>query len=140
MDGQLRLDGKKFDEGKPQLGLVPKSLLWAVGTILTFGANIYGRDNWRKGLAWSRPYDALLRHLTAWWNGESLDLESGKSHLWHAGCELAFLIEYEETKTGEDDRPNIQKQTKIMACEHAGYRKIPGHRICIGCGTDLRAK
>lgn len=104
VDGQPRLDGKKFDDGKPQLGLVPKSLIWAVGIILTFGANKYGEHNWRKGLKWSRAYNALLRHLTAWWDGESLDLESGKSHLWHAATELAFLVEYEETKTGEDDR------------------------------------
>jgi hypothetical protein len=100
----MRSEGKKFDEGKPQLGLVPKSLIWAVGTILTLGAKKYGRDNWKNGLAWSRVYDALLRHLTAWWAGEGLDLESGKSHLWHAASELAFLIEYEESGAGEDDR------------------------------------
>ncbi len=107
MDGQVKLNGNKNDNGKPELGLVPKSLIWAVGTILTFGAKIYGTHNWRKGLLWSRPYNALFRHLTAWWNGESLDLESGKSHLWHAATELAFLIEYEETKTGQDDRFKI---------------------------------
>lgn len=104
MDGQPRLDGKKFDEGKPMLGLVPKSLIWAVGWILTFGAKKYGEHNWRKGLKWSRAYNALLRHLTAWWDGESIDAKSGRSHLWHAATELAFLIEYEESKTGEDDR------------------------------------
>jgi len=104
VDGQVKLDGKKNDEGKPELGLVPKSLIWAVGTIMTFGARVYGTHNWRGGLAWSRPYNALLRHLTAWWSGENLDLESGKSHLWHAATELAFLIEYEESKTGQDDR------------------------------------
>jgi hypothetical protein len=104
VDKQPRLDGKKFDEGKPMLGLVPKSTIWAIGWILTFGAKKYGEHNWRKGLAWSRAYNALLRHLTAWWDGESTDMESGKSHLWHAATELAFLIEYEESKTGEDDR------------------------------------
>jgi hypothetical protein len=101
---QIQSLGKKFDEGKPQLSLVPKSLIWAVGTVLTFGAKKYGTDNWRRGLAWSRPYNALLRHLTAWWAGETVDAESGKSHLWHAATELAFLIEYEETNRGDDDR------------------------------------
>lgn len=104
MDKQVKLGGIKNDNGKPKLGLVPKSLIWAVGTILTFGADKYGDHNWRSGLAWSRVYDALLRHLTAWWSGENLDKESGKSHLWHAACELAFLIEYEEAKGGIDDR------------------------------------
>lgn len=104
MDGQQRLDGKKFDEGKPELGLVPKSLIWATGTILTFGAKKYGAHNWRKGLAWSRVYNAILRHLTAFWDGENNDLETGKSHLWHAATELAFLIEFEEKELGNDDR------------------------------------
>lgn len=104
MDTQPRLDGKKNDNEKPQLGLVPKSLIWSVGTILTFGAKIYGAWNWKQGLLWSRPYNALLRHLTAWWDGESVDKESGKSHLWHAATELSFLIEYEEKNLGQDDR------------------------------------
>jgi len=104
MDGQPTLDGKKNDQGKPQLGLVPASLIWAVGTILTFGSIKYGKHNWRKGLAWSRPYDAMIRHLTMWYDGESVDAETGKSHLWHAACELAFLIEYEQKGVGYDDR------------------------------------
>lgn len=108
MVGQERLDGKKNDEGKIELGLIPGSLLWAIGEILTFGAKKYGEHNWRKGLAWSRPYNALLRHLTVWWAGESLDKESGKSHLWHAATELAFLVEYEGSNTGKDDRFKVE--------------------------------
>jgi hypothetical protein len=104
MQGQEQLNGKKNDSGKPMLGLVPKSLIWAVGTILTMGCVKYGKNNWRGGLHWSRPYDALLRHLTAWWDGEDKDSESGHSHLWHAACELSFLIEYEEKHFGKDDR------------------------------------
>lgn len=104
MQGQVKLNGKKDDQDKPMLDLVPKSLIWAVGEILTQGAKKYGTHNWRDGLLWSRPYAALLRHLTAWWSGENLDAESGKSHLWHASAELAFLVEYEQSKTGKDDR------------------------------------
>jgi len=104
MQGQVMLNGKKNDQGKPMLGLVPRTLIWAVGSILTSGAVKYGKNNWRGGLLWSRPYDALLRHLTAWWDGEDKDAETGKSHLHHAACELAFLIEYEEKSLGSDDR------------------------------------
>jgi hypothetical protein len=120
MDGQQRLDGKKFDEGKPELGLVSKSLIWAVGTILTFGAKKYGAHNWRGGLAWSRPYNAILRHLTAWWDGESLDAESGKSHLWHAATEIMFLIEYEERGTGHDDRYKAVSESDINSAIRRG--------------------
>ena len=61
MDGQMRLDGKKHDNGKPPLDLVSRSMLVAIATIMGIGASKYGRDNWRGGLLWSRPYAALLR-------------------------------------------------------------------------------
>ena len=104
MDGQPRADGKKFDEGKPMLGLVDTTFIWAIATIMTFGAKKYGANNWRLGMDWHRPYDALQRHLTKWWDGEDVDLESGKSHLWHAACELMFLVWYEARGIGKDDR------------------------------------
>jgi len=94
----------KHDADKIRLELIPPSLLRAVGTILTFGAKKYDDDNWRKCEKWSRYYGALLRHLNAWWDGEDLDSESGHSHLWHAGCCLAFLIEFEASKISTDDR------------------------------------
>ena len=97
-------DFTKHDADKIRLELIPPSLLRAVGTILTFGAKKYDDDNWRKCEKWSRYYGALLRHLNAWWDGEDLDSESGHSHLWHAGCCLAFLIEFEASKISTDDR------------------------------------
>ncbi len=107
-------EGKKFDTGKTRLELLPPELLFAVGEILTFGASKYDDRNWEKGMSWSRVYGALMRHMWAWWGGKgpttenfvfgSLDLETGKPHLWHAGCCIAFLITYEERKIGEDDR------------------------------------
>ena len=112
MDGQQRVDGKKFDEGKPMLGLVARSLIWAIGTTMTFGAKKYGADNWRGGMEWNRPYDALLRHLTAWWDGEDKDLESGQSHLWHAACELMFLVEYEAKGIGVDNRHETKRRNQ----------------------------
>ena len=65
-----------------------------------------GARNWEKGMAWSRPFSALMRHMWAWWAGEKLDPETGKSHLWHACCCLMFLVAYEQRSTGTDDRPN----------------------------------
>jgi hypothetical protein len=57
-------------------------------------------------MKWGRVYGALMRHLWTWWRGDNLDKETGKSHLWHAVCCLAFLITYEERGIGEDDRNN----------------------------------
>lgn len=106
MAGSEVVVGKKYDEGKCRLELVPPSLIKAVGWVLTDGAAKYGDRNWENGLAWSRPYAAILRHLLAWQDRETNDSESGRNHLWHAACELAFLIEYEKTHPELDDRPS----------------------------------
>lgn len=97
-------EGTKFDQGKLRFDLLPPELLISVSDILTFGANKYGDRNWEKGMKWSRPFGALMRHMWAWWRGEQVDPETGKSHLWHAGCNIAFLIAYEDRGVGEDDR------------------------------------
>jgi hypothetical protein len=72
--------------------------------VLGFGARKYAAWNWAKGMAWSRPYGALLRHVIAWAGGEDLDPESGEHHLDHAACELMFMRAYAEHKIGTDDR------------------------------------
>lgn len=104
-------EGMKFDTNKVRMELIPPSLLRAVGRILTFGAKKYADRNWEKGIKWSRCYGALLRHLLAWWGGEDRDAETKESHLWHAACCLAFLIEYEDTHRELDDRPGHSRPT-----------------------------
>jgi hypothetical protein len=101
-------EGLKYDSGKVRMELLPPELLTAVAEILTFGAQKYADRNWELGMAWSRPFGALMRHMWAWWGGQEKDPETGKSHLWHAGCCIAFLIAYEARKTGKDDRSPIQ--------------------------------
>lgn len=100
-------EGKKDDQGKLQYELIPPEILNALADILTFGAKKYDERNWEKGMDWSRPFGALMRHMWAWWNPftPSTDEETGKSHLWHAACCLAFLIAYEERQIGNDNRP-----------------------------------
>lgn len=100
----LTKEGVKFDEDKVRLDLIPRDFLVAVALVLMFGAKKYDNYNWALGMSWSRVYSALLRHLTAWWEGENLDEETGYSHLWHAACCLLFLIVYEIRGLGEDDR------------------------------------
>ena len=97
--------GVKYDSGKPRPELIPPEFLTATADILGYGAAKYGDRNWEKGMNWSRIYGALIRHLNAWWSGESKDPETNKSHLWHAVANIAFLITYEARGTGIDDRP-----------------------------------
>ncbi len=100
-------EGVRHDEGKNRLDLVPPEAILGIGEILTFGAiqKGYGERNWEKGMDWGRCYAALQRHLNKWWAGESIDPESGKSHLKHALTNLCFLMVYEIRGIGRDDRP-----------------------------------
>ena len=86
--------GVKNDAGKPRLGLLPSAALTEIAQVFTYGAHKYAEHNWRRGLKWSRLYDALQRHLTAWNEGEETDPESDLPHLAHAGCCLLMLLAY----------------------------------------------
>jgi hypothetical protein len=101
--------GRKDDGGKARHDLIPPELPDAVARVLAFGAAKYGERNWEKGMSWGRPFAALMRHMWAWWRGEEADPETGMSHLWHAGCCIAFLIAYEARGIGEDDRNILSK-------------------------------
>lgn len=97
--------GLKYDEGKPGLHLLPPDALFAITSILDYGAKKYAPRNWEKGMQWGRVYRATLSHLFKWWMGDTVDEDTGKSHLWHAGCCILFLIAYELRGIGTDDRP-----------------------------------
>jgi hypothetical protein len=97
-------EGRKDDSSKARYDLIPPELLEATAQVLTFGAAKYNARNWEQGMAWGRPFGALMRHMWAWWRGEEKDPETGMSHLWHAACCIAFLIAYEQRCIGDDDR------------------------------------
>lgn len=98
-------EARKDDGNKAPWHLLPVDAVRGIVAVLGFGAGKYGERNWEAGMAWSRCYAALLRHLTAWWEGKTKDPETGMSHLWHAGANLLFLIAYERRGGGVDDRP-----------------------------------
>lgn len=102
------IEGRKDDSGKEPWHLAPWDAFRAIVRVLDFGAKKYAPRNWENGMAWSRPYDALIRHLTAWHERDPADPESGMSHLWHADCCIVFLISYEIRGIGKDDRPGAQ--------------------------------
>lgn len=101
---EKRVEAIKYDQEKPQIGLIAPSLIEALGQVLSFGAKKYSPHNWRRGFIWSRPFNSLMRHMWSWWNGEDKDSETGMSHLWHAAACLMMLIEFEVSRTGQDDR------------------------------------
>lgn len=96
-DDQTDTQEAKADSGKPRPSLVPPALIDGVMRIREFGTARYGDpDNWRNVDA-ERYHDALLRHILAMWEDwKAVDPDSGMPHLWHAACNIAFLMQYME--------------------------------------------
>ncbi len=83
----------KHDSGKWRFSLVPVCAIKSVIDVLEFGAKKYAPGNWKTVPdAKTRYFDATIRHVTAWWEGEKSDSESGLPHLAHAVCCLLFLL------------------------------------------------
>ncbi len=91
--------GVKYDDKKPRWDLLPLELVEGIVKVLTFGAQKYQDDNWQHvDNAEKRYFAALMRHLTAYQSGETVDDEFGLSHLDHAACNLIFLRYFEKNK------------------------------------------
>jgi len=87
----------RFNDGKVDLTLVPTEANKAEARVWGFGADKYGRDNWKK--LWGDDtvnvvMASLLRHSYAILEGEINDPESGEQHAAHIRCNAAMLIEY----------------------------------------------
>lgn len=90
-------NGVKYDAGKPQWSLVPFKAFSEVVEVLTYGANKYSPDNWKKvPNARQRYIDAGFRHFAAYAGGEKNDAETGMSHLAHAMCCMLFLLAFDK--------------------------------------------
>lgn len=89
----VRQSGMKLDSNKPRHSLLPKGAVNSVIKVLEFGAKKYDADNWQKvDNAEERYYNAAMRHIDSWWNGEKCDPETGSHHLAHAATNLFFLM------------------------------------------------
>jgi hypothetical protein len=90
------LEGRKFDSEKPKMHLLPPNAIIEVSKVLTFGAEKYDEENWRRlENAQNRYTSGALRHIFAHMSGELQDEETNYSHLAHAICCLMFKLELE---------------------------------------------
>ena len=103
--GETDVEGKKYDGDKAKLYLLPPKSILEVGKVLTYGAEKYDAENWRKVDDLQNRYtSAALRHIFAHIDGEDADEETGLSHLAHAMCCLLFKLEDELLGKGEEER------------------------------------
>jgi hypothetical protein len=100
------MNGVKYDGEKPRMHLLPPKAVLEVAKVLTFGAQKYDEDNWKKlENLQSRYTSAALRHIFAGMTGENLDEESGFYHEAHAICCLLFKLEAKlNEKSSEEER------------------------------------
>lgn len=113
--------GKRYDDGKTQFHLLPSDGLSELAKVYMAGASKYAPYNWERGMAWSRCYNSLLRHLYAYWDGERNDKESGLHHMAHATWNALALLVYSIRGIGIDDR-----KTATIAAQESISTSITG--------------
>lgn len=100
---------------KVPFSTVPAPVMAEIGLAMLEGARKYRRHNYRAiGVRGSVYYDACLRHLTSWWEGESIDPDSGLSHLVKAAACLVVLRDAQILDKMVDDRPPKHKDGWIQ--------------------------
>ncbi len=103
------MTGIKYDSEKPKMNLLPPKAIVEVAKVLTFGAEKYDAENWRKLDDLQNRYTAgALRHIFAHMDGEKLDPETGLSHMAHALCCLLFKLEI-ELEDGESKKEELRE-------------------------------
>lgn len=91
---------------KAPLSTVPGNVIAEIGVAMLEGASKYGRHNYRAaGVRASVYYDAAMRHLIAWWEGEDIDPDSGMSHITKLLACMTVLRDAMHQDMWEDDRP-----------------------------------
>lgn len=98
---------------KAPMSTVPTRFVLGVGLAMMEGARKYGRHNYRiAGIRSSVYYDAFMRHMMSWYEGEDIDPDSGLSHLYKAGACLAILDDAMANEMCNDDRPPRMKNVE----------------------------
>jgi hypothetical protein len=105
---------------KVLFSVLPWGIVVGLAMGMLEGALKYGRHNYRFPLPGavedegppvgtsvraSIYFDALLRHVISWWEGEDIDPDSGYPHLWKASCCIAVMDDAILNGTFHDDRP-----------------------------------
>lgn len=121
MDGKCTNPKDMVGTRKAPMSTVPANVMAEVGVAMLEGACKYGRSNYRvAGVRSSVYYDAVIRHLFSWWEGEDIDPDSGMSHITKAITSLVVLRDAMIQDMATDDRPPRSKKFYAELNEAAG--------------------
>lgn len=91
---------------KAYLSVLPLGVMMEVALGMLEGGLKYGRHNYRiAGVRASVYFDATVRHLFDWWEGEDIDPDSELSHITKAIASLTVLRDAMQNGRWTDDRP-----------------------------------
>lgn len=110
--------GQKGQKSCQVSALDPRAIQW-LGEVAGYGAAKYDRMNFCKGFAWHLSYDAMQRHLLAFWSGEDIDDESGLPHMAHAMWHAHALLSFWDRSLGDDDRISSLSNLRTATTEPA---------------------
>lgn len=101
---------------KPGLSAVPPVGMLHLGRAMADGERKYGLMNYRdKSVSSNVYYNAAMRHLMAWWDGEQNAPDSGVHHLGHVMACCAILLDAEAHGSLNDNRPTPGTFAKLVA-------------------------
>lgn len=90
---------------KPGVQAVPPIAIFMLGQAMQDGEKKYGRFNYReKNVSSSTYYNAIMRHLLAWWDGQDVAEDTLLPHLAHIMACCAILLDAESLEKLNDDR------------------------------------
>lgn len=117
---EQKVEGKKADNNKPDLSLVPAAALLEEAAVWTFGKSKYSAFNWHNGISYNRIIAAIERHTQLLKAGLDTDYETKRHHAAAIRCGCAMLIQFSlEKRTSLDDRmvldPVVQANIELMA-------------------------
>ena len=101
---EISKGGVKHDAGKPRHDLIDAEAMTELAKVLTFGAQKYEEENWRKGISFKRLIAAAERHIAEIKKCEDSDEETGLQHAAHAMCCMMFLSWMQRHRKDMDDR------------------------------------
>jgi len=121
----------KHDSEKADLSLIPRVALEAAARAFMVGEKKYGRYNFYKGHDASQLIAALLRHATAWMEGEETDPQDGQHHLGSVIACAAMILQQQKLGTLKDNRyikdtTNYTKVAELVTKWYEEDKKVEG--------------
>ncbi len=110
----------KNDQSKADLSLIPKVALEAAARAFQVGEAKYGRYNFYKGHKASQLIAAMMRHASAWMEGEENDAIDGQPHLGSVIATAAMLLQQQKLGTLQDNRYRPPAEIKAVIASNLG--------------------